>query len=714
MVFEGRRRRLGARPAVVLVPALALTAALAVSLALAVTAGGERPPLAQPSLDAGHGIELEVSQREGARALARALEALDQDDLDGARDALDAAAAAGPIADHVGLARARWLLARGKHRDAARLARRIAAEQPESPLQAELLRLVGEALAARGDEGAARTAWLAALDHTDDPAARRSIKLEIVASQQRSGEAPADADREALLASAFPESDLPGELLPGRRSPQAALRAADELVAEGRGAEAIEAYQEAIGGGLAGEELHHARLQQGIAMFRLRRYDEALPTFELLGRDAEGRFWRARTLARLGRVEQAIVGFEALAGGSDASVATRSAYLAATLLEDRDRESRAMAHYARVADEADDPERAVAALWRIGWSAWKRGDAVEARRRFAETAARTEDELARLRPLYWEARAAERVGDEAAAHAGLQAIATGWPISYYGWRAQGRLGRLDPVARAPVAHLAPAGAEPVEGRAAGRADGPPPVAEASLVRAALLVEAGLDEAARGELGEVLPDVRTRADHVRVGRLLVAAGDYYRAQRLVVDGYSLPLARGLRAGDEELFWLSWPPAYRDIVEQSVVGLTGVEPALVWAIMREESSFRPEVMSSAGAMGLLQVMPETARRQAQRSGVAPIEEDEELFEPVVNIGLGSAYLDYLAGRFPDRLSATIGGYNAGPNAVARWLRGEAGERDDDVWVEDIPYVQTRRYVKRVLRSLHVYRAFYQAGS
>ena len=147
---------------------------------------------------------------------------------------------------------------------------------------------------------------------------------------------------------------------------------------------------------------------------------------------------------------------------------------------------------------------------------------------------------------------------------------------------------------------------------------------------------------------------------------------------------------------------------------MVGLTGVEPALVWAIMREESSFRPEVMSSAGAMGQLQVMPETARRQAQRSGVAPIEEDEELFEPVVNIGLGSAYLDYLAGRFPDRLSATIGGYNAGPNAVARWLRGEAGERDDDVWVEDIPYVQTRRYVKRVLRSLHVYRTFYQAGS
>jgi soluble lytic murein transglycosylase len=111
-----------------------------------------------------------------------------------------------------------------------------------------------------------------------------------------------------------------------------------------------------------------------------------------------------------------------------------------------------------------------------------------------------------------------------------------------------------------------------------------------------------------------------------------------------------------------------------------------------------------------MGLLQIMPDTARRQARRSGFSPISRDDQIFEPETNIALGSAYLEYLAGRFPERMSATIGSYNAGPNAVSSWLRGDAAKWDDDVWVEDIPYDQTRTYVKRVLRSLHVYRSFY----
>ena len=120
---------------------------------------------------------------------------------------------------------------------------------------------------------------------------------------------------------------------------------------------------------------------------------------------------------------------------------------------------------------------------------------------------------------------------------------------------------------------------------------------------------------------------------------------------------------------------------------------IEPALVWAIMREESSFRPSVTSSAGAMGLLQLMPETARRTADRSGYGEFEV-EALYTPETNITLGAAYLDHLAGRFPGRLSAAIGSYNAGPLAVARWLEGDAAELEDDVWVEDIPYTQTQQ--------------------
>jgi soluble lytic murein transglycosylase len=133
-------------------------------------------------------------------------------------------------------------------------------------------------------------------------------------------------------------------------------------------------------------------------------------------------------------------------------------------------------------------------------------------------------------------------------------------------------------------------------------------------------------------------------------------------------------------------------------------------LVWAIIREESHYRVDARSVVGALGLLQLMPKTAAQLATKQGLDSFE-SEDLFDPRTNITLGSAYLAQLGTRFDGRMSAAIGSYNAGPNKVSTWLRGAAGRLEDDVWVENIPYDQTRGYVKRVLRSLHVYKVFYR---
>lgn len=680
--------------------------AFGLSLWLALAARAEVLLPLPHSLDPGTGQSLDAEQREAARALARAIAALEAGDLEAAEIALEAASRATAIADYVELEQARLWVGRGEWLEAADLAAEAYDAHPDSPLRAALASLTGDARAASGDEAAARVAWAAALDGEQDPATRRALKLAIVQSRQRSGLLPIDADPEQLLVSEFPDDVLPGELPAGQRSAEMALLAAADLVARGRGAEAIEAYREAIGLGLDDAALRGARLDLGLTLFRLRRYDEALATFELLGDQVDARFWRARTLARLGRIDESIIAFEELAGGENGEFSARSSYLVATLLEGRGEHDRAIAHYVRVVSEAANPDYALDALWRIGWSAWMRGDDAEARRRFSELSNRIGDGSEALRPRYWAARAAARAGDAATARGEYEAIARGWPLSYYGWRAQQRLGRIELTA------LAPASASPEVGASAPASSStPPPVmSDVELLRVALLLEAGLMEAARIEMAPIAQRAVTRADRERVGRLLVASGDYYRAQQLIAIAYEEPLSRGVRPGDETLLWLTWPPAFREIVEQSAQSLGRVDPALVWAIMREESTFQPEVMSSAGAIGLLQLMPDTARRQARRSGVSPIEQDDQLFEPETNIALGSAYLDYLAGRFPDRMSATIGSYNAGPTAVSRWLRGDAAQWDDDVWVEDIPYDQTRSYVKRVLRSLHVYRSFY----
>jgi soluble lytic murein transglycosylase len=193
-------------------------------------------------------------------------------------------------------------------------------------------------------------------------------------------------------------------------------------------------------------------------------------------------------------------------------------------------------------------------------------------------------------------------------------------------------------------------------------------------------------------------------------LLARVGDYHRANELVVTAYGDSLARGLQPGRESLWWLAWPPAYRATIAEVFPKDASIEPELVWAIMREESHYRVDARSAVGAMGLLQLMPTTAAQLAKENGM-PNFVAEDLFTPRTNITLGSAYLDQLSTRFDGRMSAAIGSYNAGPRRVSSWLRGDAKELEDDIWVENIPYDQTRSYVKRVLRSLHVYKSFYR---
>jgi len=153
--------------------------------------------------------------------------------------------------------------------------------------------------------------------------------------------------------------------------------------------------------------------------------------------------------------------------------------------------------------------------------------------------------------------------------------------------------------------------------------------------------------------------------------------------------------------------AWPSAFATQVDAATADDGSVPPELVWAIMREESGYRPKVISPVGARGLLQIMVPTGERLARDRGLEAFRADD-LFLPETNILLGSQYLTELSRRFRGEASASIASYNAGPDAVTEWTRREGAS--DDEWVEAIPYTQTRSYVKRVLRSLQAYRVLY----
>jgi soluble lytic murein transglycosylase len=131
---------------------------------------------------------------------------------------------------------------------------------------------------------------------------------------------------------------------------------------------------------------------------------------------------------------------------------------------------------------------------------------------------------------------------------------------------------------------------------------------------------------------------------------------------------------------------------------------VDPDLVRATVRRESGFRADARSTAGAVGLIQLVPSTARRLLVLAGV-PLEPAPRLQDPEVSAGLGAHYLGLLLDRFGDEAVA-LAAYNAGPAAAAAWARERAGQQLDE-WVESIPFKETRAYVKSVLAAREVYR-------
>ncbi len=128
-------------------------------------------------------------------------------------------------------------------------------------------------------------------------------------------------------------------------------------------------------------------------------------------------------------------------------------------------------------------------------------------------------------------------------------------------------------------------------------------------------------------------------------------------------------------------------------------------LLMAITRQESAYNIKAVSSSNARGLMQLLPSTAKYIAKKSGQT-YKSSKDLFIADKNIALGSAYIKYLMDRFDNNRAVSIAGYNAGPNRANKWLNDAEDALDIDIWVETIPYSETRRYVQNVLAFSVIY--------
>jgi soluble lytic murein transglycosylase len=539
----------------------------------------------------------------------------------------------------------------------ARRASTLAGQPPETQTAmawdaAQSLLALARADKARTKEAALalRNFWL---QHPEHPAAEPAREAE----RDLGAELPAASGRDLLLrgsrllaagqpAAAVAQAEAAAALLSGTDRAEAELLQARSLAADGKRADATPSLEKAWAGGSP-----HVAAQAGLLL--------------------------ARDRARRGRDAEAIQLADALARRYPAAPeAEESVLFTARLLIDGGKRAQARVRLAKLAARRSGPD-ASAARWMLAWMSYRDGlrDAPE---RFAEFAASGASDEERAQGLYWQARA----GKPGAAAALFKRAAELDPLGWYGLLSRARLGQVE--------------------------DAPPPFPplRASLAAAPpARLRLGMTLASLGLLQEAAAEADWYVRHHPgdAGALALPLYDRaHRPDRALLLAEALIGGRGAKA-PRSLLDAAYPAAYPEEVGRSGQRAS-LDPYFLLAVMRRESLFVADTRSAAGAVGLLQLLPATARRAAAVLGRPP-PRDDELLQPPVAIDLGAWYLAELLGRFGDAAVA-LAAYNAGPRAALPWAEKGQGE-PLDVWVEDIPYRETRRYVKIVVGAWSAYR-------
>jgi soluble lytic murein transglycosylase len=214
-------------------------------------------------------------------------------------------------------------------------------------------------------------------------------------------------------------------------------------------------------------------------------------------------------------------------------------------------------------------------------------------------------------------------------------------------------------------------------------------ARPGMIRAHALFDCNMTDEAMIEwaaaLGNAEPALRLQAAH------LAATWGWY-AQSITT------LAQ---VGELDDVRLRYPRPYSTAVA-AASRLTQLPPDWILAVMRQESLFRDDAVSRAGARGLMQMQPSTAAAVARRWHMPPPPRQRDTsFDPDPDVALGAAYLRELLDRYDSQLGPSLAAYNAGPVSVSRWLPARAV--DADVWIENIPYSETRNYVQRIFEHI-----------
>jgi soluble lytic murein transglycosylase len=456
-----------------------------------------------------------------------------------------------------------------------------------------------------------------------------------------------------------------------------------------------------------------ARYKQGRALLQDRERTRGAPVMRDVANrcaqiDADTRAWAryyaARAYGRIGEWDESVRQFEKLETEAPAhSLADDSSYRAALAELENGKQKAALIRLASIPTRYPEGDMWPRALFKLGWVELRDGDYDGAYDRFDELVKRGGDERQEGitgRANYWRARSLFMMGRRIDAVEAYEEIVRRWPLRYYAQQALWRLGEIVPQRAKAILTDMRVGDEPTRMVFAWRDEFDDPAFD-RMVELLAVDEATYASAEMSSLHMLGQDVDP--EMAVVGAVLLQhAGAQTRLSR-VIRAHFEDFEGLLPKGEGRLIWeATYPQAFSPLIED-VAEDEGIPASFVRAIAREESSFDPEVVSWAKAYGLVQLIMPTAKRFANEVGEKAT--PRTLKKPAVNLKIGARYMAWLWKRLNENPALVPSAYNAGEGAVRRWLQEDAA-RPLDVFIEEIPYDETRRYTRRVLQTYGVY--------
>jgi soluble lytic murein transglycosylase len=507
-----------------------------------------------------------------------------------------------------------------------------------------------------------------------DSAAVRGSLVKLL--RERSGSATA---REAL------------ELLDrsfGGLTPEEELYAARSAAASGPAGRAATGFARAFEAGLGNSR---DRFTYASILSRLGRDREAAAQFARVKSPASlaasAAYQHARSLLRAGEGSASRTALRQVIKDhrDDKEAASHALYLLADLATDEGRDGPAREAYREVAQRYPTSSFAASAAFRAALIAYAAGSPRAAAHEWDELAKRHPSSSEMLAAQYWSGRAWSDLGDSAAARARWEGVERRSPLSYYAMLAAQRLGRAPWVPAAAADSFAVA-----------------PATDSAFARATLLDRLGMDPEAELEYAYLRDHPGGTPDSI------LATAAAFRAHGLASRGISLAqlaLSRGARS-DARVYRLLYPVSL-DAALEAEAALNRLDPSLVAALIRQESRFNPRATSPVGARGLMQIMPRVGHTIA--NGLAfPAWDAPLLYQPDVSLQLGTTHLAELLSGYTDDGRA-LAAYNAGKSRVERWSK-KNGASDPEIFVERIPFRETRDYVRIIQRDRELYANLY----